>query len=238
MPSPREAKSVRSIAEKALQVIGAFPVSETAADPMLLDRAVQWLDDIVLHVASLQRWFWLVPRTLSLSIEAGQDAYDLHDAAGADMPDAGIQFHVTANLITAHGHKRPLEVWRRWQWEARDPSATAGDPEAVYIDRLPHPRMLVWPTPFEAGTVELLAQSFPEDVTTGSHEKPAPGRINWGLYLSYELAAKLAAGPIVRLPDEEMRDLRREASRMLDDLARYDAQEQADEPRRTEYVDF
>lgn len=230
--------TVREVCERALRKIGAFPTYDTAAEPEHLAEAMSWLDMLVGHVAAKERQYWLVPAALTVELETGTADYLLADAVGPDAPEAGVQFPITAVYVDAAGRRRELPLWRRHEWDAREGEAAPGEPEALYIDRSAAPRLYVHPEPDQDYTVELTVQTYVSDLTRGNSERATTFRSSWNLYLVTGLAAELAAGPITRLPDAEVRGMRLRARELLDDLLAYDAHEQANEPRLTRFHDF
>ena len=64
MLTPGYTFSAYRVAEKALRKIGAFPITDSAADPLEMREALDWLTIIMAELAGRDRVFWLTPATL------------------------------------------------------------------------------------------------------------------------------------------------------------------------------
>jgi len=95
--------SAKTVCERALRAIGAFPVTDSSADGEQLREAMLWLDLLLAENAGTDRLFFLVPATVSFTLANGTAQYDLLDALGADAPIDGVQFPVAAYLVEATG---------------------------------------------------------------------------------------------------------------------------------------
>ncbi len=230
---------VREVCERALRKIGAYSIRDTGADAAELAEARYWLDMVVGHVSTgRRRSWWLVEQTVPLTLVAATTAYDLTDLLDLDAPIAHV-ITVTA-VETVSGRRTPVDIARRWMWEERDVDES-GPPAMVYIDRGREPTLNVWPTPVApvAHRLDMVIQRESPDLTAGAvTEKLTKFRDAWNLYLVTALAAQIGNGPVRKLPQDEVRDMKVEAERLLFDLEAFDAQEQANEPRRVTFHDF
>lgn len=95
--------SAVEICERALRAIGAFPVTDSAADGEQLREAMTWLDLIMAEVAGTGKLFNLIPNTISLNLINGTSRYDLNTALGANLPIDQVQFPVQAMLMVPQG---------------------------------------------------------------------------------------------------------------------------------------
>ncbi len=92
-----------AICERALRAIGAFPVTESAADGEQLREAMSWLDLIMADMAASTKLFNLIPQTISFTLTNGTASYNLNAALGANLPVDQVQFPVEAWLLTPTG---------------------------------------------------------------------------------------------------------------------------------------
>ena len=230
---------IRKVCELALQKIGSFSINDTGARANEMERAREWLDMVVGHICATQRRWWMVENTGSVVLQDGVDSYSL--AASLGVPSESIEFVIGVWRTQPTGGERvPVEIMRRQEWEART-ILSGGPPAQVYIDRSNTPTMLVSPVPAAPISygLDLVWQSFVPDLTSGPETtKLSKIRKAWNLALVHALAAELGDGPIRKLPADEVRDMQRTATRLLDDLDAYENLEHADEPRRVEYNDF
>lgn len=230
---------VREICELALRKIGSFSINDAGAQAVEIDVARQWLDLLVGHVTSKRRSWWMVPETALITLIGGQDEYPLATA----LPGGGQQVQHAITVLSRYrqdGRTKELPISRRSDWDARQPMEP-GEPWMVYIDRDRQPILRVYPAPATPPThdLQLTFQRFSTDLTLGSRTKPMPDfRETWNLYLVTALAYEIGNGPVRKLPADEVREMRESAEALLIDLETFDAQEQANEPRRISYNDF
>ena len=91
--------TAKEICERALRAIGAFPVTDSAADGEQLREAMSWLDLYMGEFAGGNEIFFLVQQQLPIVITNGTGTYDLDDALGANLPIDGTQFPIEAWLL-------------------------------------------------------------------------------------------------------------------------------------------
>ena len=98
--------SANQICETALRAIGAFPVTESAADGEQLREAMKWLDLILGQNAGGNRLLFLLPaaESVQFTLTNGTESYDLTGALGANAPADGMQFPVAAYLVVPTGN--------------------------------------------------------------------------------------------------------------------------------------
>lgn len=224
--------SVAQVCERALRKIGAFSIRDTAARTIEMAEAREWLDLVIGHVSSLKRTWWMVPSTARLTLASGTTAYNLRE----NLADAPAVQHVVAlysvNLTT--NERDPIAICRRQEWEERDATLAAGRACMAWIDRSRDPVLHLHPAPPDPVTeaIDVVFQSFAPDQARGTYtQRIEEIRDGWNLYLVTALAAEIGDGPVRKLPQDEVRGMRRDAQRLYDDLAAYDDHEQADEPR-------
>lgn len=224
---------IREICERALRKIGTYSIRDSGADAAELEEARYWLDMLMGHLAADLRTWWLVPDTAPLALTAGQQSYTLATVLPAGDPSASI-ISVASVALAAPNGREDVPIFRRWEWEARDATIVTGPPRAVYIDRSPDPKLLVWPTPSLPLThrLEVVFQRVSPDLVSGPMtERVLKFRQAWNLYMVVALAAQIGNGPVRKLPGDEVRDMQMEADRLLFRLQSYDGHEQAGEPR-------
>lgn len=230
--------SIREICERSLRKIGSYSINDDGARAEEMEEAQQWLDLIVGHLTGRRRTWWLVPVNATIPLVAGQASYTLDQTL---FPDAGMQFAISAwSRNLADGRREEVPIKRRQEWEEL-PLLNPGQPSAVYIsrDRIPTLRLYpVQPNPV-THALDLTYQRFSADITARSVNAAMPDvRETWNLYLITALAYELGNGPVRKLPQDEVREMKAAATDLLADLEAYDAHEQANEPRRTAFNDF
>ena len=224
--------TVTQICERALRKIGSFSIRDTGARTIEMAEAREWLDLVIGHVASLKRTWWLVPATLRLTLADGVTEYSLSE----NLTGAPSVQHVVAlyTVDLATGERAPLDICRRQEWEERDATLSAGRACMAWIDRSRDPVLHLHPAPPDPVTqgIDVVFQTFAADQARGTYtQKIEDIRDGWGLYLVTALAAEIGDGPVRKLPQDEVRGMKRDAQKLYDDLAAYDDHEQADEPR-------
>jgi hypothetical protein len=208
-------RSARQLCELALRAIGAFPVTESAADSEQLRTAMDWLDMILAELAGTTRLFALVPATISLPLSGGQSAYNLEEELGSEMPPDGLQFPVNAWLEDAAGNRHPLQIVPRDKFEAVNNAATSGPPRMIHIDRLATaPQLRTYPVLANGVTgwkIKLDVQTYAPDISPGGVTGTQPSdavmtkfRQAWQLYLVTTLAYHLGSGAIIKLPEASL----------------------------------
>ena len=97
--------SAKQTCERALRAIGNFPIADSSADGASLREAMIWLDLILAENAGTNKLLFLIPSPdlVSFTVANGVGTYDLLDALGADAPVDGVQFPVSAHIVTPSG---------------------------------------------------------------------------------------------------------------------------------------
>ena len=232
--------TVSQICERALRKIGAYPIRGGSLRPEELAEARYWLDMMMGHQAARMRTPWLIADTAQIALVASQQDYDLRQEIGAQVVPDGLQFIVAVWLydVDAGRDIRRISLLNRGEWEAIEDKSRTGSPECAYIDRTRWPVMRLHPVPDGAQSLrarvvyQKLASNFLNrkfsDKTYDLHEC-------WNLWAVTELAGQLGDGPVRKLPQDEVRDMKKDAARYLHDLEAYDQFEQAAEPRQIVY---
>jgi hypothetical protein len=215
--------NAREICERALRAIGKFPVTDTAPDGEDLREALFWLDLVMAEVSGTTRLFFLIPASLSLTLEAGEGTYNLSQTLGSEYPTDGIQFPVGAWLEDGQGNRTPLEIIGRQDWQDKPDRDETGTPCQIYIDRLPTPTLYTLPTLHEddtgTWTVILDVQTYAPNVSPAGVSGTRPQgsvvhqfRQAWQRWLVYQLAHDLGSGPIVKIANSSIDHYGRQAA--------------------------
>jgi hypothetical protein len=231
----------REICERALRLIGAFPTSETGAEPEHMREALSWLDLILAQNAGVMRMFRLVPATVSLTLTSGKQRYVLADDLGSAMPTNGIQFPIEAWIEDSAGNRLSVDIVTRSTFENVNDLATTGIPRRIYMDRLGDVSVSTYPTlaatVTETYTLKLVVQTFAPDVSPSgvSGTQPSGSLVPeisqaWQRWAVYALAADLGSGPIIPISPQRVRDLRKEAENAMADLLDYENREHQSTP--------
>lgn len=230
--------TVTEICERALRKIGAYSIADTGADGVEMEEARWWLDMLVGHVASRKRTWWLVPSTAPLTLVANTASYNLKTGLSGAPKVQHIVGVWAVNLDS--GDREELSLMRRQEFEALN-QADTGPPAAVWVDKSGDPTLHVYPKPVApiAHRLDIVFQKFADDNKALVSTSAVPdARTPWNLFLVTALAAELGAGPVRRLPADEVRDMQQQAERLRLDLEAFDEAESPGEFRRTEYNDF
>lgn len=229
----------------ALQKIGAFTTNDEAADPVELDRTLQWLDAVVARIAETRRAGWLIPTTVRFDWPAGTASDTLDNLIETvDYPPEGVLFPQQAWLIDANGVRiRELPLARRWEYEDITDKTQDGEPNLIYIDRtLAVSRAFVHPVPAvgsAALSVDLLFQKYAPSMLGPLEGSVQSGDLahgfsqGWQLFLVTATAAEIGDGPVRRLPTGEIDAWRKGAAMMLAELEAFSNREKTSGARRT-----
>lgn len=230
-------RTAKEICERALRAIGAFPITDSAADGEQLREAMEWLDIIMAERAGVQRMFSLIPATLPILLTNGTTSYDLNSALGADLPVDRVQFPVEAWIEDAAGNRYPIEIATRETFEGVSKADTPGRPVMIYIDRLAvSPKLSIYPTPPTSDptvwTIKLVVQTYAPNVSPGGVTGTTPSasvltnfRQAWQRWLIFQLSHDLGSGPIFKLPETSLTRFAGNAKVSKDDLNAFENQE-------------
>lgn len=229
--------SARELCTESLRLIGSVSVNDSAADPEELSIALRWLDLEAAELAGTQTCFWLIPAALSIPLTGGQKAYDLDNTLGADTPDDGIQFPVSATVKTGTNAEHMIDIIHRLEYDAIPDKDRTGLPEKIYLDRLEDLKMYTWPV-LGAGvtgaTVELTVQTFAPDFR-GNGQKATGFRAAWQKWAINKNAYNVGRGPVRRLPRSETADLKKDAEDSLMKLNAFENRQHTSRPRQTPF---
>lgn len=242
-------RTAKQICERALRAIGAFPVTESAADGEQLREAMDWLDLIMAERAGVETLFALIPATLSIPLTNGTTSYSLELALGANLPMDKVQFPVEAWLEDTAGNRTPIEIVTRDRFEAVCNGADAGPPCIIHIDRMASaPTLRIYPTPAATDTnayiLKLVVQTYAPNVAPGgvTGTQPSASILTkfgqaWQRWLIFTLASDLSSGPIFRLPAASLKTFNDKAGVSLLALQAFENREHQSTPPITEAWD-
>jgi hypothetical protein len=230
--------SAKKIAELALQKIGAFSVNDSAADPVHLARAIDWMDLGVQEFTGTNDCPWLLQRQIEIPLDANTAEYDLQDAMGTQLPPGNVIFPISATLSDADGNELPIQIVDWEEFSAITKKDATGTPCIIYIDRTtPTQKMLVYYVPtVDTYTLLLTVQQYAPDLTRNNGDTAHQMRAEFQLWMVMMTAAHIGGGPVKRLSLQVKNDIASEAGNLRARLAAYSNKPQpmSGEPRRTE----
>lgn len=221
----------------ALRKIGAFPIIDSAADPLEMREALDWLTIILSELAGGDRIFWLVPETLTIPLTAGTASYDVQAVMGSDYPELGVQFPIEAWIEDDESNRYPAEIVTRSVYESFEDRDMTGPVDVIYIDRLYPPTLKTYPTladTTKSWYIKLTVQTFSPDFQ-GNTDKSTGLRSAWQMWCIYKLAAVLGDGSIRRVPSDEIAGFQREAMASFLKLQAFENREHESTPSVCEY---
>ncbi len=233
--------TAKEICERALRLIGAFPIVDSQADAEELAEALTWLDLIMAELSGTELVFWLVPDTLTVPLSGGVGTYNLLNALGASAPRNGIEFPVECWIADASGNRSDITMLTRRGFEVL--GAATGTPTHVHIDRLGDPTLRTYPvlgSDVANGTysLKIVAQTYTEDFAGGNGVKQTGARAAWQKWLVYQLAADIGSGPVRRVGVREVHDLKAVAEESRGRLFGFENQQHTGLPNTVTFRDF
>lgn len=217
--------TAQELIELSLEKIGVYSRTDSGPESDDLEVGQRWLDLNLAQISGTHRLYFLTPDTLSVPLTAEVQEYDLATILGANTPEDGIQFVLSARLQDSGGNRTPLRLVRRKEFEDLDEPAQSGTPEWLYIDRLNDPTMKTWPTLGDGVTgytVEIVVQTFAPSFGTDDPGQVTSLRAAWQRWGIFQLSADLGDGPLMRLPHSEIDRYRGVAETTLRDLLAFE----------------
>jgi hypothetical protein len=208
--------TAKQVCERALRAIGAFPITESAADGEQLREAMSWLDLILAQEAGTNELFNLIPATLTVPITNGTQVYPLAQTLSATLPVDDIQFPVRAWLQDSEGHREPIEIVAHQKFMTVEDPAETGPPRMIYIDHLAKtPTLSIFPVPdlTDPNTWSILldVQTYAPNVAPSGVTGAQPSgsvvhnfRQAWQRWMVAQLSHDLGSGPIFKLPEASL----------------------------------
>lgn len=230
--------SASDIAKRALRLIGAFPITETAPEPEYMDEALIQLDMLIAYVAGTNEVVWLIPQTLEVPIVGGIQDYDLNTYAAQQGGPNGVQKPIEAWLDDGNGNVTPLPMITRIEFEDLSPLAQSGRPEVVYIDRMSAPTMKIHPIPAQGVDnfkVRLNYETYSNDLTLHNGQQATLMRAAWNLWATFGLAEILGNGAVRKVPEAELKRIGDKAAMYLLELLQTDNREAVSYPRQVAF---
>jgi hypothetical protein len=239
----------RQICERALRLVGAYSINETAARAAYMDEALWWLDMAQAQLAGTVECFWLKTETVGFDLTAGASEYELKSALGPDWPTEGIEYVTDAWLEDEAGNRYPLEIMRRQDFESVENAADTGQPAWLHINRVAEPTVRTYPVladESQTWTVKLVIQKqtpiiagvgpIPKEDAGQSIETSFPAA--WSRHLAYTTAADIGNGPVRKLPLQTINDYRGQADRAFAAMEGFSNRERETTPPVTQSMDI
>jgi hypothetical protein len=228
------------IIERALRRIGEFSINNRAPRERAINEAAYWLDMLMGHETARMRMWWMVDETKTFALTEDVYEYDLTDAIGEGNLPRGLQFIIGAYLYNSETGKqiRQLDLWRREDWERPTDRTTAGEPCAIYVNRDYKPSAFISPPPNDTVPYEvhIVGQSYSSNfVSAQPTSKTMKLRSSWNLWIVQALSAEIGAGPVRKLPADEIREMREYAKKLRDEIEAADTDEHMGDPGRVAY---
>lgn len=204
--------SAKQIAERALRRIGAFSINDLAADTAELTETLYHLDLVVAELIGTEQCTWMSAGTITMPTVAAQAEYGLNSATG--WPDDDVAFPSYAWIRDASGNDAPLDMMRRDEYEALADKDTEGQPTHIYIDRaIDTPTATLYPVPADATmtigvVVQRMAPSMVGESSARTNAVAHGFPMEWQRWMVLATAAEIGSGPVRRLPQGEINDLR------------------------------
>lgn len=205
----------KDICERSLRAMGAFPVTESAADGEQLREAMTWLDLLLAQVTGTTRMFSRLDATLSMPITNGTALYDLYSTLGSELPTDRIQYVVDAWIEDGDGNRSPIEIVNRFKFEDVCRPTQTGKPAWIYFDQQQNPKLSIYPTPDTSDTttysLKLVVQRYSPNVAPGgvTGTQPSASVLHgmgqaWQRHLIFQLAHDLGSGPVAKLDERSL----------------------------------
>ena len=222
--------SAREVAELSLRRIRAYSINDTAADPVELQVALEYLDMCVSFITETKRVNWLIDDTIEVDLSADTPSYTLADLLGTSNPTEGVVFTRGGWLDDGNGVESPLTQVRRDEYESIQQKSTSGPPKVFYVDRTGTPTIYFYPVPAVATyNARLMIQKAANDMRTT--QGAVNGNIAHGFSASWQLcleqltAAEIGDGPVCSLPGDRLQKWRSSGQKMLVALVNYQNRE-------------
>ena len=230
--------SARELCDRVLRKIGAFPITESAADPEHVQEVLYWLDLALAELPGTSRRFWMVSDTVSFPLLTGVQGYDLRTQLGDDWPEEGLEHVVEAWLQNSAGSRLPLDIVRRHDFEAQSKPSASGTPAIIYLDRVAEPTLQVYPVQAtDDWSIYLYLQKLGPNVAVTT---PTPGTKKtdsaldipaaWQRWAIFQVAADVGDGPVRKLARSTIDDWRGVAKATMAELDAFQNQKHETTP--------
>lgn len=231
--------SAKTVAENALRTIGAFPASQSQADPGELRITLQWLEMALNNQAGVRTMpgFWEI---VDIPLEANVGDYNLFDYT--DAADAQHVFSVS--IVDNTGEVHPLHI--TWENDSVKENLTqTGDPLRATITKdAKNPQIKLYPMPVQLNedqgeVMRIRIQSYHTPINSkGNGAEAILMRPTWYLWLTKRLAYEIGCGPVRRLDEAELTRLKSDADVLEIQLSSRDGQYESGKPPVTEPMEY
>jgi hypothetical protein len=202
---------VNTIINEALRAVGELSTHDAGSDPAKFAIAMTWLDMLVAEVVETERPLWLIPEAVTASIPIDTVPFDFVQAAASDIETDRFRGPITCAIVSdATGHADPLRRMTLQEYEAIGDKSAGGYPCAVYVDRTELRPLFYFDSVVKVTGYSLRVTFFLNNqaiAVNGEHGFPQA----WQRFLVRALAADIGSGPVVRLPQSEIDDHRKQA---------------------------
>lgn len=221
------------LCEHALRQIGVFSVYDTGADPASFQVTIERLDLLVAEMVGSYNFWYFTPAEQTIALEAGVNEYEL----GALLDD-DLQF-VQHIFLLRNGKQWPVRQIRKSTYDefSEDPP-TGTTPEWAYIERKDNPKLFLLPAPIEGDMLLVNGQQYSDDLTQDNGQIPHGFPAAWQRSIILQLAADIGAGPVKKIPRDELEDLKKDAGKAMRRLDAFNNRENVRRPRYTKPRDF
>lgn len=246
--------TANQLCDKALQLIGAYSINDTAARGRDLRRAMEWLDMSLSEItATIDPLVIKVPKPVTVALVPGTQSYTLDSlnlAGSIPTQFDGVMMVMDAWLRQTSGKTRkalpiePLDVF-----ESVHKPTEEGTPQRIAISRDDPPILRTHPTlkALASGetdpgyVIDMLVQMLsPKVAPSGvTGQRPQDGQAHtfqesWQRYIVFRLAHDLGSGPVRRLPTDTLNGFEKVADRAEVRLSAFSNQENDNMPPITE----
>lgn len=215
------------ISEQALAQIGSFSVYDSGPDQASFDRTLLRLDLLLSETVGSYNFWWFVPASQEIALTQDNPALNLNALL---TPDLQFIQHV---FLVRDGKQTELKQIRREEYDGYTiEQPTPGTPDCIYIERNDEPNAYVVPaTTLEGDKLLITGQGYSSDVTRDNGQIAHGFPAAWQRGLILQLAADIGSGPIIKLPRDELQDLKTDAGTAFRRLDAFNNREQVRRPR-------
>lgn len=230
-------RTANELCKRALRLIGAFSINDTAPNPNELNEALHQLDLLMRYLSGTEFLTFLFNTTVSFDLTADEASFDLIDRLGNNLPSTGYSFPLSCMLEDGNnGNRTKLELVGREEFDGLADPDQSGTPCIAHIDRSEDdPQMRVWPVPaVSTFDVYLTFTTFAPDLRPDSTK--SSGNVSTGLRQAWELWAvektawACGRGPVRRIPRGDLQDLKVQWTEYENRLITWENQEHTTEP--------
>lgn len=221
------------ICEHALRQIGVFSVYDTGADASSFAVTLERLDLLIAEWTGSYNFWWFVPARQKIALVAGESEYTL-----AALLDDPLEF-IEHLFLLRDGKQTPIKQIRRATYdEMSDDPPLGTTPEWAYVERKDDPTLYLLPAPLAGDELLITGQMYSDDVTQDNGEIPHGFPAAWQRCMILKLAADIGAGPVKKIPRDELEDLKKDSATAMRRLDVFNNRENVRRARHTRPRDF